>query len=211
MNKIISTDSNVCHLLPKLYELHSNNVAYYAMAMLEILIKNAYYSDTLKSVPKETAFKACLLHDVGKNNIPDFILNKPGRLTNDERTIMNTHPIYGALVIGSENMHPYITSEEEVFCQLIARTHHERWDGAGYPDMIKGDWIHPFARIVSIADTFDAITSTRPYKEKQTVDYALAEICREAGKQFDAEAVKILAKYTSWVIAAETGVSTLEI
>jgi putative two-component system response regulator len=122
---------------------------------------------------------AAPLHDIGKVGIPDYVLLKRGRLTPDERQIMMRHVEIGARILGPAGSPVLITAA------AIARTHHERWDGAGYLEGLHGDEIPLAGRITAIADVFDALTHERPYKAAWDVDRALAEIAAQAGKQFD--------------------------
>ncbi|EWH12232.1 response regulator [Catenovulum agarivorans DS-2] len=125
------------------------------------------------------------LHDVGKIGIPDRILNKQGPLTPDEMTIMRKHSSMGYHILaGSER--PIIKAGA-----LIARDHHERWDGTGYPEGKKGKEIHLYGRIVSIADVYDALRSKRCYKEAWSPEQTMAEIKSQSGKHFDPELVDI--------------------
>ncbi|MBE9609461.1 HD domain-containing phosphohydrolase [Chitinilyticum piscinae] len=119
------------------------------------------------------------LHDFGKIAVPDAILNKSGRLSDDEYTIMKTHPGIGERMIAQHPLAPLIRG-------AIA-WHHERIDGQGYPYQLQGDAIPLDARIVSLADAFDAMTSNRPYRRGMSIDDALQEISRHLGSQFDAE------------------------
>jgi CHASE2 domain-containing sensor protein len=125
--------------------------------------------------------RASAMHDVGKIAIPDSILHKPGRLDAEERRIMQTHTTVGAqLLSGSRS--PLVQMAE-----VIARTHHERWDGNGYPAGLAGESIPLVGRITALCDVYDALTSKRAYKPAWTVDAALEEIEREGGRQFDPE------------------------
>lgn len=123
------------------------------------------------------------MHDVGKIGISDSILLKPGRLTKEEFDTMKTHTTIGADILS--NAH----SELLEMALLIAITHHEKWDGSGYPNGLKGDDIPLVGRIVAICDVFDALTSKRPYKTAWTTEDALAEIKNTSGKHFDAHVV----------------------
>jgi putative two-component system response regulator len=122
---------------------------------------------------------AAPLHDVGKIGIPDRILLKPGRLTVEEFDEMKTHTTIGARILG-ESRFPILHMGRE-----IALTHHERWDGSGYPIGLSGEAIPISGRIVAVADVFDAITHARPYKEAFPPEHAIAEITRASGTQFD--------------------------
>ena len=117
------------------------------------------------------------LHDIGKIGISDSILLKPGSLTPEEFTIMKTHTTKGAEILARiPDLAPVIP---------IARSHHERWDGKGYPDGLAGEDIPLLARVVAVADTYDAMTSDRPYRKGMPAAAAFAEIEKNAGKQFD--------------------------
>lgn len=119
------------------------------------------------------------LHDIGKLGIPDSILLKPAKLTPEEWVIMKTHTTIGAkLLAGSD-------SELMKMAETIALSHHEKWDGSGYPQGLKGEDIPLVGRIASICDVFDALLSRRPYKKAWTLDEALAEIERCSGTHFD--------------------------
>ena len=119
------------------------------------------------------------LHDLGKIGIPDQILLKPGRLTPAEREVMKRHVSIGRAILAGSRAPLLKTSE------LIAFTHHEWWDGSGYPSGVLGDEIPLAGRIVAIADVFDALTHQRPYKEPIALDEAVAEVRSLSGRQFD--------------------------
>jgi len=117
------------------------------------------------------------LHDIGKIGIDDAILRKPDKLTNEEFEIMKTHTTKGAEIINTvPDLRPVLP---------IVRSHHERWDGKGYPDGLPGEETPAMARIVAIADAFDAMTSDRPYRKGLAPAIAFDEIEKNAGKQFD--------------------------
>lgn len=124
-----------------------------------------------------------LLHDIGKIGIITKLLNKEGTLTEEEKLRVNLHTIIG------EN----ILRTEEFFrpCLNIIRNHHEWYNGSGYPDRFSAEQIEQSARIVSISDAFDAMTSTRPYRKALPIDYALEELIRGKGIQFDPSLVEI--------------------
>ena len=117
---------------------------------------------------------AAIMHDVGKIAIPDAILNKPGKLTAEEFEIMKTHTVQGERLLGTI---PQLRESEAYFYACdIARHHHERWDGRGYPDGLKGDEIPVWSQIVSLADVYDALTSKRVYKNAFSPQRALEMI-----------------------------------
>jgi putative two-component system response regulator len=136
------------------------------------------------SEQRELMVNAAPMHDVGKIGIPDHILLKRGRLSPDEWDIMRTHTIIGEKILSGND------SELLKAASLLARTHHERWDGSGYPDGLKEEKIPLISRIVSICDVFDALLSRRPYKEPWTPQATIEYIKEESGKHFDPLIVK---------------------
>lgn len=133
----------------------------------------------------EGLLNAAPMHDVGKIGIPDAILQKPAKLTEEEWAVMQTHPRIGAEIIGE---HP---SGVLKLARSVALYHHERWDGSGYPHALAGEAIPLEARIVAVADVFDALTSERPYKKPWSPEDAMALIQSEAGKHFDPQLVEL--------------------
>ena len=127
----------------------------------------------------EELLHAAPMHDVGKIGIPDAILQKPGKLDADEWAIMQQHPDIGARIIGEHD------ASMLQMARRIALGHHEKWDGSGYPAGLAGTDIPVEARIIAIADVFDALTSVRPYKRAWSVDEAVALIREQSGKHFD--------------------------
>ncbi|TXS96480.1 response regulator [Parahaliea maris] len=134
----------------------------------------------------ETLFNASPMHDIGKIGVPDEILKKPAKLDEVEFEVMKGHCEIGAAIIGEDS------SDLLQMARTIALTHHEKWDGSGYPGGLAGDAIPRVGRIVAIADVFDALTSRRPYKEEWSVDDALDMIEASAGTHFDPHLVGLL-------------------
>ncbi len=134
-------------------------------------------------------YAAALLHDIGKLGVPDAILTKPGRLDRDEYEIIKKHPVEGARIVG------YV-KELSVLIPMI-RHHHEWYDGSGYPDGLKGEEIPLEARIISIADAYDTMTTKRLYREVVTREEAIEELRRCAGTQFDPELVEVFCRTVS--------------
>ena len=124
-------------------------------------------------------FNTAPMHDIGKIGIPDAILLKPGKLNAEEWKIMHQHPIMGAEIIGKHDNELLETA------RIIALSHHEKWDGSGYPRQLKGEEIPLEGRIVAIADVFDALVSVRPYKPAFALDDALRLMGEQTGKPFD--------------------------
>lgn len=149
---------------------HSQRVAAYTVRLAqEMGIDSAAELEQLR--------RAALLHDIGKANIPDTILLKPGRLTSQEWRIIRSHPVMGYRML---RRIPFLEQAAE-----LAYCHHERWDGTGYPRGLRGEEIPLGARLFAVADVFDALTSDRPYRTALPFDQAAAEIARGRGTHFD--------------------------
>jgi ribonuclease P protein subunit RPR2 len=142
-----------------------------------------------------------LLHDVGKVAVPDAILYKPAPLTEEERLIISRHPVVGAQILrGIEFLGE---------AKNVVRHHHERWDGTGYPDGLRGTEIPLAARVFAVADTLDALTTDRPYRPASTLSYAREVIAAASGTQFDPDVVAAFADVPDSAfdrIRLETGV-----
>ena len=122
-----------------------------------------------------------LLHDAGKIGVPEAVLNKPGPLTAAEWRVMRMHPVIGHQMV---DRIPFLTNAAE-----IVRSHHEMWDGTGYPEGLKAENIPRPARVFTVVDAFDAMTTDRPYRAALSIEKAIGELERLAGIQFDPEAV----------------------
>ncbi|MBT80379.1 MAG: two-component system response regulator [Alteromonadaceae bacterium] len=129
---------------------------------------------------------AAPMHDIGKIGIPDSIMLKPGRLTDSEFEVMKTHPKIGAEILGDAD------SDLMNLARIVALTHHEKWDGTGYPEGLAGEDIPIEGRIVAVADVFDALTSRRPYKEAWPVDKTLDFMHSQSGIHFDPALIALL-------------------
>jgi diguanylate cyclase (GGDEF)-like protein/putative nucleotidyltransferase with HDIG domain len=139
---------------------------------------------SLTKVEMQALEAAALLHDIGKLAVPEHIISKPGRLTQDEFEKMKIHPIVGAEILERVNF-PYPVVP-------IVRAHHEKFDGSGYPDGLKGDQIPIGARILSVVDCLDALASDRQYRSAMPLDEAIKIIVEESGKSYDPQVVKIM-------------------
>jgi putative nucleotidyltransferase with HDIG domain len=131
----------------------------------------------------DTLCRAALLHDVGKRYVPREVLEKPGPLLTHERQLVEAHAGVGASMLQQAGLRAEAA---------VVRNHHERWDGTGYPDRLHGDAIPLESRIIAVADTFDAMTSDRPYRAAMPADVALDEIERVAGSQLDPSAASLV-------------------
>jgi ribonuclease P protein subunit RPR2 len=152
---------------------HAERVAAYGMEIAKVL-------DAPFSEDPEVEF-GFLLHDVGKVAVPDSILWKPEPLTPEERTLMERHPLVGWEILREIDF----LGE----AKLVVRHHHERWDGAGYPDNLAGDVIPLAARVFAVADVLDALTTVRPYRQPSSLEDARDMIEESSGTQFDPEVV----------------------
>lgn len=132
----------------------------------------------------ETLAAAAPMHDIGKLGIPDEILCKPGKLTAEEYKIIQGHPEIGARILGTPD------SELLLIAQQVALYHHEKWDGSGYPQGLKGDDIPLVARIAAVADVFDALVCVRPYKKAWPLEKVLALFEDEKGRHFDPQVIE---------------------
>ncbi|MCL1035860.1 two-component system response regulator [Shewanella submarina] len=132
----------------------------------------------------ELLYNAAPMHDIGKIGTPDAVLKKPGKLDDEEWLIMREHAVIGAEIIG-EHGDPLLT-----MARTIALTHHEKWDGSGYPNGLAGEAIPLEGRLVAIADVFDALTSVRPYKTAWTPQQAMEMLKEQSGTHFDPELVE---------------------
>jgi HD-GYP domain-containing protein (c-di-GMP phosphodiesterase class II) len=123
-----------------------------------------------------------LLHDIGKLAVPDAVLNKPGKLDEEEWRLLKQHPEQGAKILSAISFLDRALD--------VVRHHHERWDGGGYPDGLRGEEIPLWARIFAVVDTVDAVTSDRPYRAARPLGAAIHELRKEAGTQFDPACVE---------------------
>lgn len=182
--KSVFSQSDIISLLGRAAEygdketgLHIIRMSHYAY----ILAKEIGISEQ----ESQLLLHASNLHDIGKIGIPDHILLKPGPLNNQEWEVMKMHTTIGANILSGGKSRLFQLAE------VIAKTHHEKWDGTGYPNQLKGEEIPLSGRISAIADVFDALTSVRPYKEEWTTETAVNIIKDNKGKHFDSELVDV--------------------
>ncbi|WP_417526654.1 response regulator [Marinomonas shanghaiensis] len=163
---------------------HVIRMSHYSRLLAEAYGGNSEWIDML--------FNAAPMHDVGKIGISDAILLKPGKLTPDEWEIMKQHTLFGAKILGDCDDDPMLKMAE-----VIALTHHEKWDGTGYPYGLSGDKIPLEGRIVAIADVLDALLSKRPYKEAWPLTDAIRYMEENKGKHFDPQLITYLPQIIS--------------
>ena len=143
---------------------------------------------------------AASMHDLGKTEVPVSLLLKPGKLDRHEWAVMKTHTTLGADIIGD------IRKKRFKAARIVALTHHERWDGSGYPNGLRGEQIPLYARIVAISDVFDALTSVRPYKNAWSAQEAAEEIERGSGSHFDPALVRVFLEVYPEITKFATGI-----
>ena len=157
--------------------MHVMRMSHYTNIISLAYGNSAQYADAL--------FHAAPMHDIGKIGIPDSIMLKPGKLTPEEIKVMQKHPEIGAEILGESD------SDLIDLAKVVAMTHHEKWDGTGYPNQLKGENIPIEGRIVALADVFDALTSIRPYKKAWPINDAIDFMVSQKNKHFDPELVDL--------------------
>ena len=167
---------------------HIKRTAEYVRIITHQLLEDSKYPETITPDYERDTATAAPLHDVGKIMIDENILHKPGRFTDEEYKIMQQHVVYGGKLLEG------VPGNIMQLGAIIALYHHERWDGNGYANGLKGNEIPREAQITSVADVFDALVSKRCYKGAWTIDEAYNEIVSQSGKQFSLEAVEAFKK-----------------
>jgi putative two-component system response regulator len=176
--------ANMVESRDKLTGKHIEQTAVFLKILLDAMIKNGLYADETANWNTDIVVMSSRLHDIGKITVSDVILNKPGKFTPGEFETMKTHAIEGEKIIDDI----IAESGDEDFlhnAKLFAGSHHERWDGTGYPRGLKGEGIPLQGRIMAIADVYDALVSDRPYKQAFTHEKAMEIILEGKAKHFD--------------------------
>ncbi len=181
--QLVLTQKEIIHKLCRAAEYRESSAGFH-------LIRISQFSSCLARSLGLSSYQCDLvassspMHDIGKIGIPDSILLKPGPLSPEEWTIMQTHPLLGAEILSGKE------SNLVVVASKIAVSHHEKWDGTGYPRRLKGEEIPIEGRIVAVADVFDSLISSRPYKSKWPMEKAIQEVMNSSGSHFDPYIVK---------------------
>jgi putative two-component system response regulator len=189
-NGIVNVLADVVEERDKRTGGHNDRTAMYVRILLKAMEKRGVYAEEMRGWDMEMAVSSARLHDVGKVHIFDMVLNKPGKLDSKEYEEMKLHATEGARIIDRMIKQ----TGEEVFlhsAKLFAEYHHERWDGSGYPHGLAGTEIPLQGRIMAIADVYDALVSSRSYKEPLSEEEAINIIAMNAGKQFDPKIVEV--------------------
>jgi response regulator RpfG family c-di-GMP phosphodiesterase len=164
---------------------HILRTQHYVKSLALRLKEMGHYKKELSDEMIELLFKAAALHDIGKVGIPNSILHKPGRLNDEEWRVMKTHASIGRAILTSAELETHGGSGVVTIAMQIAGDHHEKWDGSGYPSGLKGEQIALPARIMALADVFDASMSKRIYKAACNFDEVVSEIISQRGAHFD--------------------------
>jgi putative two-component system response regulator len=182
---------------------HSCATVKYLEVLLDGMKRQGVYCDEISCWDSQFLLPSAQLHDVGKIAISDTILKKPGKLTEEEFNVMKKHPTIGVEVI--ERIEEQ-TSESDFLknAKVFAATHHEKWDGSGYPAGLSGDEIPLLGRIMAIADVYDALISKRPYKEPMSAERAKSIIIDGSGTHFDPKLVSVFASVADAFEAVHT-------
>jgi len=192
-NAVLSTVADLVEFRDKYTGGHINRTQCYLQSLFDQMVRDGVYLEEINKWNLEFFLPSAQLHDVGKIAITDLILNKPGKLTPEEYEIMKTHVTVGAnairQIMGKTREHAYLNH-----ALLIAATHHEKWDGSGYPEGLKGDGIPIEGRLMAIVDVYDALISTRPYKQAFTQAESCKIIEDGAGSHFDPVLIEVFKK-----------------
>jgi putative two-component system response regulator len=197
-NSFIDLQERILNVLASIIEyrslesgMHIKRMCELTKALTGIMAEHPAFSKELRSMNRDLLVRAAALHDIGKIGMPEAILLKPGRLTPAEFEVIKSHSLIGANIIKSLEAHG--AGEEFLkYAYDICRNHHERWDGGGYPDGLKGDAIPLSARILAIVDVYDALVSQRCYKPEFSFHETYRLIKSGAGTQFQPELVTCL-------------------
>jgi len=200
--KLLRLQSSMVYVLANMVEnrdkltgRHIERTVEYIEILLKGMKDNDVYTEEIKEWTLDVIISSARLHDLGKIVVSDLLLNKPGKLTPDEYEEIKTHAIEGEKII--DDIIGESGYEELMYhAKLFASSHHERWDGMGYPRGLKGDEIPLQGRIMAIADVYDALVSERPYKRPFSHEKSVEIIVENSGTQFDPKLVDVFTKVT---------------
>jgi len=189
-NAIINTVSEVVECREQMSSGHIERILKYLRVMVDKMQEQGIYKNEIESLNKEVFINAAQMHDVGIICVNETILNKPGKVNNDEFDEIKKHPAYGSMIIDRIEK---ITGKHDflVYAGNFAENHHERWDGSGYPAGLKEKDISLEGRLMAIADVYDALVSVRPYRQPMSSSEAEKIIISGAGNAFDPALVEI--------------------
>jgi putative two-component system response regulator len=179
---------------------HIDRTSRYMEMLVNTMHESGVYADEMQGWDLKSVFSSARLHDLGKIAIPDEILNKPGKLTDEEFAIMKTHSMKGSHII--DKIIDKTGGEEFLQnAKTIATYHHEKWNGMGYPFGLAGEDIPLLGRIMALVDVYDALVSERPYKKPFTHEQAVDIIKKDSGSHFDPKIVEVFVGIESEISA----------
>jgi putative two-component system response regulator len=194
-NAVLSIVSEVVEFRDNLSGGHVERILAYLRAMIDAMIERGVYAEEIAAWDVEMLIPAAQMHDVGKICINEDILNKPGRLNSEEFEEIKKHPAFGLMIIDKIRQiigeHIFLS-----YASVFADAHHERWDGTGYPEGLKGRDIPLAGRLLAIADVYDALISIRPYKQPMSPSEAAVEIIEGSGTAFDPALIEVFKTIT---------------
>jgi putative two-component system response regulator len=207
-NALISVIAELVEDRDKVTGGHIERTQQYIKILIEALMKYGVYTDQIAHWDLSLLLPSAQLHDVGKITISDLILNKPGKLTDEEFDVIKSHAFEGERII-DQIMDKTDDDGFLMHAKMFAGSHHEKWDGSGYPRGLSGKDIPLEGRIMAIADVYDALVSQRPYKDPYTHERAVDIITKESGTHFDPELVEVFRNVSDdfWL---ESVVTTIE-
>ncbi|MDR1466529.1 MAG: response regulator [Treponema sp.] len=192
---ILKTMANLIESRDNITGGHIERVQFYLRIMAVGLLDSGLYSDMTEGWNVDLLIRSSQLHDIGKIAIEDKILQKTTALTSEEFASMKQHPVLGVKII--EKIESEVSSSDFLdYAKVFAGTHHEKWDGSGYPDGLKGDDIPLLGRLLAVADVYDALTSQRSYKASNSHEYAVQTIINTKGTHFDPVLVDIFSRHS---------------
>ena len=188
---MISTLSGIVEFRDKTSNGHTKRVLSYLQTMLDAMVKQGVYRDEVESWDRDEFVNAAQMHDVGKIYTSETILNKPNKLTEGEFAEIKKHPSDGLMII--DHIRKQLTDNHSFldYAAVLAESHHEQWDGSGYPKGLKGNDIPLAGRLMALVDVYDALVSSRPHKQPMNPCEAAEKIIHGAGSAFDPALVKV--------------------
>jgi putative two-component system response regulator len=194
-NAILNTVSELVEFRDEMSSGHIERIQRYLQTMINAMRKQGLYKEELDSWNTEAFINAAQMHDVGKICVSETILNKPGKVSAREFAEIKKHPAYGSMIIDRVRQ---MTDDHSFldFAGVITESHHERWDGSGYPEGLKWQNIPLAGRLMALVDVYDALVSSRPYKQPMRPSEAAEDIIRASGTAFDPALIEVFKTVT---------------
>lgn len=201
-HQIIASFANMVEARDDITGVHIKRTSDLVKILVDAMMEEEKYQKALTRHEAEIIIEAAPLHDIGKIAIPDHILTKPGKLTDEEFAIIKTHAAKGAEVI-EKNLKGLEADDYVTIAMNVAHYHHEKWDGSGYPNGLKGEEIPFSARVMAIADVYDALRSKRTYKDAFSQSKAVQILQESSGSHFDPDLIRIFMEHLDQISAME--------